>query len=228
MDKQTVAPYVRALNLEDLNTRIQISDEALMFLKSLQHVHASPGACVALALYRHDLDTKERVTALAKLSGKTLDAFMKSVSENRAELRLPFPISFEELAESAHLPVGLAGTAKQVFLDIKSELPEDSAAICASVMLACATKRGFNRDLTLSALARISSTDPDQLLETEAIVQKTIDRHYRPKKPEEELPEHVKEIRKVSSEVMAELKADQKKKVQQKLNFRLIPRREKD
>ena len=227
MEKRLVAPYVRALDLPDLDSSIRISDESTLFLRAIQQdapTRAHPAVCVALALYRHELDTKKRMEALSKMCGKTLDSFMRSVSEARSVLRLPFIVSFEQLAEAARLPAVLASTGRKVFNDIKPgmEASENTALLSAAVMLVVAVKRGFDREQTLAALARVTSTDPDDVVEKEAVVRDLIGRRYVLKPKDDE---NMEELKRVSSEVIAE---KQKQKVQQKLNFALIPRREKD
>ena len=228
MEKRAVAPYVRALDLPDLDASIRISDESTLFLKAIQQdapARAHPAVCVALALYRHELDTKKRMEALSKMCGKTVDSFMRSVSEARSVLRLPFIVSFEQLAEAARLPAVLASTGRKVYNDIKpgmDQAGENAALVSAAVMLVVAVKRGFDRDQTLAALARVTSTDPDDVVKKEAAVRDVIGRRYVLKSRDDE---HMEELKRVSSEIVAE---KQKQKVQKTLNFAMIPRREKD
>ena len=228
MEKRAVAPYVRALDLPDLDASIRISDESTLFLKAIQQdapARAHPAVCVALALYRHELDTKKRMEALSKMCGKTVDSFMRSVSEARSVLRLPFIVSFEQLAEAARLPAVLASTGRKVYNDIKpgmDQAGENAALVSAAVMLVVAVKRGFDRDQTLAALARVTSTDPDDVVKKEAAVRDVIGRRYVLKSRDDE---NMEELKRVSSEIVAE---KQKQKVQKKLNFAMIPRREKD
>ena len=233
MDRKIIAPYVKESRLPDLETSIRIADQALLYFKSVERQcqgKVTPGACVALALYNEGFESEERIKAMAKMSGKTFDAFMKVVSETRAILGLPFTISFEQLAEGAHLPKRLAATAKKVFDDLKAEFSEDDklnrAGIYAAVMLVIAVKRGFKKELTVRELARVTSADPEDILKTEVMIRELIGKKYglTVKKSDErvsgEAGEDVKLASAKAMEAMAkEQKSGKKKKVQQKLDF---------
>ena len=81
MDRKIIAPYVKASRLPDLETSIRIADQALLYFKSVERQcqgKVTPGACVALALYNEGFESEERITAMAKMSGKTFDAFMNT------------------------------------------------------------------------------------------------------------------------------------------------------
>ena len=236
MDRKVIAPYVKAARLPDLDTSIQIADQSLMYFKSVQRQsqgNVIPGACVALALYNEGFDNKERINTMAKMSGRTVDSFLKVVSETRALLGLPFKISFEQLTEGAHLPIRLASTAQKVFQDLQAEFTEDDnlnrASIYAAVMLVIAVKRGFKKELTLSELARVTAADPEDILKTEAMIRELIGKKYglrtKTKPASSGLAEAGEELRSASAKAMEELKKEGKslkKKVQQTLDFRPV------
>jgi hypothetical protein len=172
------------------------------------------------------------------MSGKTLDSFLKLLSQTRSLLDLPFSMSFEDLAESARLPIRFASTARKVLLDLQSEFPEDTrvsrAAIHAAVMLVIAVKRGVKKEPTLADLARITSSDPEDVLRCEQMIRDLLGRkhgfkrsHHQQNEPGEASNELKAESARVMEQLEQEVKAP-KKKIQQKLCFPLVPRRELD
>lgn len=184
-DKQLIAPYVRNAALPDLETSIQVADTALLYFKNLKRNYSqtpSPVACVTLAVYKHNQATTERVQKLAKLSGCSFDGFLRQVSETRALLNLPFDMSFEQIATEAKLPLRLANTANKIFRDIQASFPDDQtlsrSAIYASVMLLVAYKRGYNKNVVLEDLARITTTDQSAILDAESVVRNLIGDRY--------------------------------------------------
>jgi hypothetical protein len=172
------------------------------------------------------------------MSGKTMQGFLKVLSETRSLLNLPFAISFDQLAQEARLPVRLVCTARKVFSDLQAEFPGDSrvsrAAIYAAVMLVVAVKRGFKKDETLADLSRITSSDPDDVLKSEQMIRDLLGRKHGfrvPHPPDERPGEASEELKETAARMMQQLKEEArapKKKVQQKLSFPLVPRRETD
>jgi hypothetical protein len=238
MDKKVIAPYVRQLLLPDLETSIRVADAALVYFQSLHREYVTaphPGACVGLALYQTELDTMERISCLAKLSGKTLEGFLKVLSETRTLLRLPFAMSFDELVAHAHLPVRLASTAKKIFSDLQAEFPGEAevsrASICAAVLLVVAVKRGFNKAQTLASLAAITTSDPEDVGKSEIMIRNLIGQKYglktatRNTEPSDR--EAGEEVKRATELKMAEMKKEgAKPMIQGKLNFALASRRE--
>jgi hypothetical protein len=241
MDRKIISPYVREVRLPDLATSIAVADQALGYYQSVTRQfpnRSHPGACVALALYQKELDTEERIALIARMSGHTMNGFLKVLSETRHLLNVPVKISFDGLVQQAKLPVRLASTARKVFSDLQTELSGDGqlsrGAIYAAVMLVVAVKRGFKKTETLADLSRITSSDPEDVLSCERMIRDLLSRKYGFRSSEK--PEVVRhgvsdEVRAASHEAMEQLKAEaglKKKMTQKKLDFALIPRREPD
>jgi hypothetical protein len=239
MDRRVIAPYVRESRLPDLETSTRVADQALLFFQSLRaqydnQVH--PGACVGLALYQSQLDTEQRIAKLAAMSGRTMDGFLRLLSQTRALLDLPFAISFDQLAEDARLPVRFASTARKVLSDLQAEFPEDGrvsrAAVHAAVMLVVAVKHGVKKAEVLSDLARITLSDPEDVLRCEQMIRDLLGRKHglAPAHRAPRPPGHAsEELKAVAAQAIAQLaERGGGKKVQQKLSFALVPRREPD
>jgi hypothetical protein len=241
MERRLLSPYVREMQLPDLETSIKIADQALEYYHSLNRqfpARCHPGACVALALYQKELDTESRIAFIAKMSGQTMEGFLKVVSEARHLLNIPVNISFDELVQQARLPTRLASTARKVFEDLLAAIPGDTqlrrSAVYAAVMLVVAVKRGFKKLETLADLSRITSSDPDDVLNCERVIRDILARKYgfrSSEKPRAVHGEAADEIKAISEQTMEQMRTGsgpKKKMVQRKLGFALIPRREPD
>ncbi|OHT09069.1 hypothetical protein TRFO_04643 [Tritrichomonas foetus] len=241
-DKQIIAPYVRAMKLENLETSIQVADQALLYYQHLKYNFQKkndPGVCVALSLYKFKLETDDRLRQIASMQGIPNNFLVRRISDTRQLLDIPYEVSYEEIAKEINIPTRFAVTANKIFDDLKNEFPDDKtinrAAIKAAIMLVVAIKRGYKREKTMNDLSRVTTTDPKAILENELMIRTLIGNRYGGKnlapKPTEPVPkvaadEHIKEITRQEIGKMAKKQKNKAKKIQKKLDFGFIPRKE--
>ena len=243
MDKQVIAPYVRAMKLESLEASINVADQTLLYFQHIKHnlsITPDPAVCVALSLYKLDYSNQSRLEQLAKMHGIPLNIFFRRCSETRHLLNLPLEISFEEIAKSINIPVRFTITTNKIYDDLKNELPGDEtlnrASVKAAITLVVAVKRGYKRDEILESLSRLISADPKDILDTELIIRTLIGKRYgvapKSRNPQKQTKETPDEIKKSVHEELEKMKLQQTKKkdgkkIQAKLSFDVIPRKEK-
>lgn len=247
MDKQIVAPYVRASRLDSLEQSVQIADQSLIYFRNLKHNFPrirNPAACVALSLYKFNLINEERLKKLSGMQGTEIEVLLRNVSEIRQLLNLEWETSYEEMALASKLPIRFSNTAAKIYSDLQKEFPDDNtinrAAIKAAIMLVVAIKRGYKRDDVITPLSRVTTTDPKTILENEILIRKLIGKRYggkdvtprnesgiNEKRQPVEVPEKVKEeARSALQNRQKEKQKNTSKPKQSKLTFDIIPQKE--
>jgi len=231
MEKRILSPYIKEINITDIDTKMDIAEKSLIFYRQLENIIKKPphpGAIVGLSAQLNEKCTEDILNCIAKRSGMTLSSLYKKITETRIFLDVPYSHSFEFIAKNARMPMKYASTAQDIYKDYVTAYPLDKIknkpSFYAAILLVVAVARGLSKDQTLHELAKITYSEELEILSIEKNIRDFIGGNYGIKASKDTKIEQentiTDEMRKAVSLQICKMEAQPKKETKQlKLSF---------
>lgn len=230
---QLIAPYVRKIKFEDLDTAIKVAELAESYYKKIalnETPQYLPAACVGTAIMALHLENSENILALSKMCSIALPLFQKKIEVICNQLNIPCNMTFDDIIERSSLPKKFLGTCIKVYQQICSTHPNDNSlskrSVYAAVVLIVATKRGLPKAETAAALSKVTQTSATEIISISNLLRQDLGPDFQIKKikpPEDERPDpnpkDVEMIHQAAANALESIASDKKKKKQTTLSF---------
>lgn len=237
-ERMAVAAFVRAAALDDFDARVMVLETAVGYLRNLRagaaHVPGAEGVCAAMALRRHGCDGGGAVWRIAQMLGIAEETLQKRVAEAQRMMKLDYSPTFQQIIEEADLPRDFLAIAQRIYEDVRGEFPKgrevEGPLVKVAILMIISDKKGLDRESTIEALTRITSTDAVEVMRDEVFVRSMMRDMYGvgDAKEKRRVRKCPKEVRENAQREISEIwKRSEKKKVQTLINFKAEKRREK-